>query len=149
MRCYRIKKSSNPKENTAWKWFAKYIKTRDAIKTTGDIYYAKCITCGEVHPIEDTEDRDGMDAGHAIPGRMNSILFNEDLVNAQCRNCNRTNKGEKQMYKQVLIDRHGQDFWDFWQTEKNKPVKFTNFDYEQISKSYREKYKALIKGCVA
>ena len=137
---YKIKKSSSPKENTAWKWFAKFIKTRDAVKTTGDIYYAKCITCGEVQLIEE------MDAGHGIPGRMNSVLFNEDLVNAQCRECNRHGGGEKQKYKQVLIDRHGQDFWDFWQTEKNKPVKFTNFDYEQISKSYREKYKKLIKG---
>ena len=70
----KIKKSSNPKKETAWKWFAKFIKLRDAIETTGDIYYVKCVTCGDVKPIDE------IDAGHAIPGRMNSILFVEELV---------------------------------------------------------------------
>jgi len=74
---HKIKQASNPKKTTAWRNFARYIKLRDAINTTGDIYYARCITCGEVKPIEE------MDAGHGIPGRMNSILFNEDLVSCQ------------------------------------------------------------------
>jgi hypothetical protein len=133
---YKIKRSSDPKKETAWKHFAKYIKLRDAIRTTGDIFYAKCITCGEIKPIED------MDAGHGS-GRMNSILFNEDLVNAQCRHCNRDGGGEKQMYKKVLIDLHGQEKWDYWQSTKNAPVKYTQFDYEQIAKIYREKAKQL------
>jgi hypothetical protein len=76
---HKIKQSSNPKKNTAWKNFARYIKLRDAVKTTGGIYYAKCITCGEIKPIEE------MDAGHGIPGRMNSILFNESLCGFERR----------------------------------------------------------------
>jgi len=107
MKFYKIKKSSNPKKDTAWRWFSKYIRLRDAIKTTGDVFYAKCITCGEILPIED------MDAGHGIPGRMNSVLFNEDLVHAQCRQCNRRGGGELQMFKKVLIDMHGQEKWDY------------------------------------
>jgi len=138
-RFYKIKRSSEPKKDTAWKWFAKYIKLRDAIKTTGDMYYAKCITCGEIRPIED------MDAGHGIPGRVNSILFNEELVHGQCRKCNRGGGGELQMYKKVLIDMYGQEKWDYWQSTKNDPVKYTSFDYEQIAKTYREKYKQLKK----
>jgi hypothetical protein len=134
---YKIKQSSDPKKATAWKNIAKFIKLRDAIKTTGDIYHAKCITCGEIKPIED------MDAGHGIPGRMNSILFNEDLVNAQCRQCNRHGSGELQMYKRVLIDIHGQDKWDYWQSIKNNPVQYTQFDYEQIARTYREKANKL------
>jgi hypothetical protein len=134
---YKIKKSSDPKKETAWKWFAKYIKLRDAIKTTDDVLYAKCITCGEILPIED------MDAGHGIPGRMNSILFNEELVHAQCRPCNRDGGGEKQMYKKVLIDMYGQEKVDYWQSTKNDPVKYTDFDYEQIAKTYRQKVKEL------
>jgi len=135
-RYYKIKKSGNSKKNTAWKWFAKYIRLRDAIKTTGDVLYAKCITCGEILSIED------MDAGHGIPGRMNSILFNEDIVHAQCRHCNRGG-GELQMYKKVLIDMYGQDKWDLWQSTKNNPVKYTDFDYEQLAKMFKQKYKEL------
>jgi len=136
-RFYKIKKSSDPKKETAWKWFAKYIKLRDAIKTTGDVLYAKCITCGEILHIED------MDAGHGIPGRMNSILFNEEICHAQCRRDNRQGGGELQMYKRVLIDMYGQDKWDYWQSTKNDPVKYTQFEYEQIAKTYRQKYKEL------
>jgi len=141
-RFYKIKKSSDPKKETAWKWFAKYIKLRDAIKTTGDVLYAKCITCGEILPIED------MDAGHGIPGRMNSILFNEDIVHCQCRPCNRGGGGELQMYKRVLIDMYGQEKWDYWQSTKHNSVHYTQFDYEQIAKTYRQKYKEL-KGSIA
>jgi len=136
---YKIKKSSNPKKETAWKWFAKYIRLRDALKTTGDVLYAKCVTCGEIKPIEE------MDAGHGIAGRMNAVLFNEDIVRCQCRICNRAGGGELQMFKKVLIDEFGQDKWDYWQSTKNDPVKYTDFDYEQIAKIYRRKYKELGK----
>lgn len=137
---YKIKKSSNPKKDTAWKNFSKYIRLRDAIATTGDIYFCKCITCGEVKPFGE------IDAGHGIPGRMNSILFNENLTNAQCKKCNREGGGELQMYKHVLIQRHGQDKWDFWQSMKNSAVKYTDFDYEQIAKKYREKTNELLNA---
>ena len=137
---YKIKKSSNPKKETAWKWFSKYIRLRDSLATTGDIYFFKCITCGEVKPFNE------MDAGHGIPGRMNSILFNEDLTNGQCRTCNREGKGEFQMYKHVLIERHGQDKWDFWQSIKKKAVKYTDQDLEAISDLYRQKTNELLRS---
>jgi hypothetical protein len=139
---YKIKKSGNPKKETAWRNFARYIRLRDAIKTTGDIFYCRCITCGEIKPIED------MDAGHGIPGRMNSILFDDALVNLQCRDCNRIHGGELQMYKRVLIERHGQEKWDYWQSIKGKTVKYTDFDYEQISKMYLKKIKELRESLI-
>ena len=140
MKIYKIKNPSNPKEATAWKWFSKYIRLRDAIKTTGDMYYAKCITCGEIKPMED------IDAGHGIPGRNNSILFNELITNAQCRTCNRKGKGEYQKYKSVLVERHGQEMFDLWMFEKKKPLHYTEFDYEQLTELYKKKVKQLKSG---
>jgi len=137
MKFYKIKKSGNSKKETALKWLSLYVRRRDAIKTTGDIYYARCVTCDKAYPVED------MDAGHGIPGRMNAILFNEELVRAQCRNCNRKGGGELQMFKRVLIDENGQEKWDYWQSTKNDPVKYTDFDYEQIAKMFKQKYKQL------
>jgi hypothetical protein len=136
---YSIKKSNNPKKETAWKWFSKYIRLRDAIRTTGDIYYAKCITCGKTESIED------MDAGHAIAGRSNPILFNEYVCNAQCRRCNRGGGGELQMYKRIIIERYGQERWDFWESEKRKAFEYSQLEYEQLAKMYRNKYKELTK----
>jgi len=134
---YKIKKSGNPKKETAWRWFSKYIRLRDAIKTTGDQFYCRRITCGQVKPVGEIH------AGHGIPGRMNSILFNEELVNGQCKTCNCEGKGQTEMYKKVLIDVYGQEKWDFWQSAKNNPVHYTQFDYEQMAKTYRQKYKEL------
>jgi len=137
---YKIKRSSDPKKATAWKWFAKYIKLRDAIKTTGDVHFCRCITCGEIKPIED------MDAGHAISGRTNSILFDELLCNAQCRKDNRYYSGQPEAYKRVMIERVGQEMWDYLVAKKNIHVEYSQFDYEQISKLYRQKYKELLKN---
>ena len=136
----KIKRSSNPKKETAWKWFSKYIRLRDAIKTTGDEFFCKCITCGKIYPMNTGE----VHAGHAIGGRMNAVLFNEDLVHGQCKYCNDT--GQYEMYKHIMIERYGQEKWDYWQSTKNDLVRYTDFDYESIAKIYREKIKQLKMG---
>ena len=136
---YAIKKTSNPKKATAWKWFSKYIRLRDALKTTGTTTHARCITCGHVYPMEKIH------AGHAIAGRYNSILFHEALCNGQCETCNCNGGGEYQAYKRILIERHGQAKWDFWESMKNRHVEYSQFDYEQLAREYRLKAKELIK----
>ena len=130
---------SNPKKNTAWKNFSKYIKLRDAIKTTGDVYYVRCITCGKIKPL----DRN-MHAGHAISGRGNAILFNEELVNAQCYDCNCEHNGQYLMYERIMIEKYGQEKWDFWQLMKNSNVTLTDADYVYVSKTYLKKTKELL-----
>jgi hypothetical protein len=134
---YGIKKSSNTKKNTAWKWFSVFVRTRDSIATTGTTTHAQCITCGKVYPINE------LDAGHAIAGRSNAILFNEDLCHAQCRRCNRMGGGELQAYKRILVEKHGQEKWDMWEASKRHHVEYTQFDYEQMAKSYRKRTKEL------
>jgi hypothetical protein len=120
-------------------YFSQYIRTRDALKTTGTTTHAKCITCGRIQHILD------MDAGHAIPGRDNTILFSENLCNAQCRECNRFHGGRLQEYRKILIEKHGQSKWEEWEAMKHTHVKFTQTDYEQMAAEYREKIKNLKK----
>jgi hypothetical protein len=62
------------KKAAAWKAFSIYIRTRDCIKTTGDIEYGKCYTCGKIFPFSE------LDAGHGIGSRRNSILFDDSIV---------------------------------------------------------------------
>jgi len=130
------------KKETALKHFSKYIRIRDAIKTTGTITHARCITCGKLLPIVE------MDAGHAIPGRKNAILFLEEICHAQCNTCNRHLKGRLKDFKHILINLHGQDKWDDWEALKRARVKYIDSDYEQIGIKYREKVKELVRGFI-
>ena len=125
------------KRETAWKCFSKYIRVRDAVETTSTVTHARCITCGKVLHIED------MDAGHAIAGRGNAILFVEELCHAQCRACNRFSNGRLQAFKAALIESHGQAKWEEWEALKRTRVKFSDADYVQIADKYREKTKEL------
>jgi hypothetical protein len=124
---------------TAWKWFAKYIKLRDALETTGDTQQARCYTCGELHPVEE------MDAGHAIAGRTNGILFDEDIVKAQCRRCNRLEGGQSIAFKWKLIQEHGADWYAIKLQNKRTPTKLDEFDLRHIAETYRRKCKELLK----
>ncbi|MDR1251705.1 MAG: recombination protein NinG [Treponema sp.] len=137
---YRIKKTSNPKKATAWRNFSKMIRIRDAIETTGTTTHVRCITCGKTYPIEKT------DAGHALPGRTNAILFDEELCFAQCRICNRNNGGEQMAYKMVLTARHGPDWWELKESHKRECVHYTDLDYEQLSRLFREQTKKMLGG---
>ena len=134
---YKIKRKATGSKATAWGWFAKYIKLRDCIATTGNPTIARCITCGEVKPWDD------LDAGHMLLGRTGGILFDETMVHAQCRNCNRTGNGEYQMYKTVMIERRGQEWYELKEQAKKTNVKLGEFECKQYAEEYKAKYKAL------
>jgi hypothetical protein len=122
----------------AWKAFSDYIRLRDSLKTTGGPDYCKCITCGKVVPYEQIQ------CGHAIGGRTNGILFDEELCNGQCRSCNVDHGGEYQMFKYKLIQEHGEAWWAVKEQVKRATTKYTEFDYELIAKKYREKKNVLL-----
>ncbi len=133
----KIKPSSNPKKATAWKNFSRYIRMRDALATTGTLTHARCITCREIHPIIGE-----MEAGHAIPGRTNGILFDESLVFAQCRACNRSG-GEPQAFKRILIERHGEAWWTLKVQAKHAPTDLSDVELDAINKECLRKIKWL------
>jgi hypothetical protein len=124
---------------TAWRNFSRFIRLRDALATTGTGTHARCITCGEVHPIVD------MDAGHGIAGRTNGILFDETLVFAQCRKCNRQGGGESQAFKRILTDLHGPGWWELKQQAKRTATSLSYVELKAISDEYRDKYNKLAR----
>lgn len=121
-------------KNTAWKWFSKYIRLRDCLNTTGNPEYSKCVTCGRIKPFNE------LHAGHGIGGRSNAILFDEEIVHAQCVSCNYHKKGNYELYIPILIERHGQEWYDLKVAFSKKPCKL---DFKAISDYYRIKYKKL------
>ncbi len=124
----------------AWKAFSAYIRARDAIKTTGDINYCKCITCNAIKP---TFSIGCIQAGHFVPGRCNAVLFDEEATNGQCYGCNCGQGGMWVEYRRVMVCRHGEEKTEEIENRKYQTVKYTKTDYKDIEEKYKAKLKEI------
>lgn len=129
-------------KTTAWKWFSKYIRLRDCMKTTGTQTHCLCITCGSRQPFEKIH------AGHFIDGRGNAVLFDESLVYGQCNKCNTYLHGNHGKYMLKMIDTYGREWVDEKLKLRHQVKKMTVQDIRDISDKFREKYNGLMKGGV-
>lgn len=120
----------------AWRIFSLYIRTRDCIATTKFPDQGKCVTCGKFFPIQELQ------AGHAIGGRNNSILFDEQLVNAQCRGCNGYGNGRYADYSLWFIKKYGQEKWE--EKVQLSHQLAVDLDFDAIYTKYKSKYDKLI-----
>lgn len=136
---YPIKRKATGPKATAWTWFAKYIKVRDALATTGTLERARCITCDREAPIS------SMDAGHMIPGRTGGILFDESIVFAQCRECNRDGNGERQAFKRIMVERHGIVWYELKEKARKTATKLGDMECRLIAEEFKVKYKRLFE----
>ena len=130
-------KSPKSLKNKAWRCFSKYIRVRDCLKTTGFVDQGQCVTCNKFFPISELQ------AGHAIGGRNNSILFDEKLVNAQCRICNGYGNGKYAEYSLWFIQKYGIEEWE-------KKIKLSHelavdIDYQEIINKYTNKLNKLLE----
>ena len=112
------------KSKTAvWDWFSIYIRLRYANKKG----MAKCYTCGKVLPIK------ALQAGHAIMGRSNAVLFDEEIVKPQCQRCNVWLAGNLGVFAQKLIEENGLEWWEQKERESKKSVKL---DFNELYEKY-------------
>lgn len=86
-------------ESKAWKVFSSYIRMRDAT----DLLLVECITCPSVGFYSD------FDCGHYIRRGKKSVMYSEMNNHAQCRKCNRELDGNTEVYREVLVDRYGEE----------------------------------------
>ena len=86
-----------------WPVFSRYIRMRGCIEATGTITHGKCCTCGRSYPIGKLQ------AGHFIPGRADSILFEPTCVHAQCYRCNVIRSGEWVKYFRFMEEKYDLD----------------------------------------
>ena len=84
------------------KIFSMYIRMRDCLAATGTLDNGLCCTCGKPYPLKKLQ------AGHFIPGRMDSILFEPTCVHAQCYRCNMRRQGEWVLYYRFMQKKYGQ-----------------------------------------
>lgn len=116
-----------------WKLVSEYVRRRHADSHTGMV---NCYTCGT--PKHWTEG----DAGHAIPGRKNMVLFDLEILRFQCKGCNR-NQGEQYIFGKKLNEEHGEGWFERKLIEAKQPKKYYVFELEDMAKDLKKKLEAL------
>ena len=84
-------------KDKAWKLLSHAIRL-EAADPNG---YVSCVTCGTTKPWQE------MEAGHFVPGRGNSILFDERGIYCQCSRCNRMEGGNLPHYFEYMRSQQG------------------------------------------
>lgn len=127
-------------KKNAWDAFSKYVRLRDAIKTTGDKDWVICVTCGRRLPAFGVGCAQ---AGHLIPGRGNSVLVDERFVNAQCYHCNYDLKGNWVPYRRKMVEEHGKESVEEAESKHGKVQKITAIQWLELAELYKKKYEEL------
>lgn len=126
----------------AWTAFSKYIRLRDALKTTKTREWVICVTCRKRFPAFGPGCAQ---AGHFIPGRHNAVLFNEKMVNAQCRGCNVWGGGKLPEYEAYMQKTYGPKVVaELWKLSREN-IQYKVHDYLEIEEKYKNKFKKLCK----
>lgn len=125
------------------KLFSKYIRIRDAKKTTGTLENARCITCNKVFPINQ------LDAGHYIKRGCTPTRWHEKNVHAQCIKCNRFEKGRIEIYEKKIKEKYGhlilEDLKLLQKTWLNGAIiKYTTHDLLEFKKELQKKIKMIL-----
>lgn len=131
-------KSISRLRKIAWDLLSKIIRL-----TYSNNGYATCYTCGGC------SDLSQMQAGHAIGGRHNAVLFDESILRVQCVRCNVFLRGNYPVFAAKLVRENGIDWWEKKLEESNKIKIYTRGDLESLIESYRERLNALEERKVA
>jgi hypothetical protein len=108
----------------AWKVFSKWVRERDQYV---------CYTCGK-----DMKGSPALHAGHFISRRMNSTLFDEMNVHAQCMFCNMYDYGATGPYAERLIADYGLEAFQALIARSKVSKQFTRPELEAIITKYSQ-----------
>lgn len=149
----RKKSAKTPRQSAkdkAWKAFSDYIRLRDSLATTGTPDACICVTCS-VRGDNSWKPYKSIQAGHAVGGRGNAVLFHEELVNGQCGYCNRKPPmglgGDYGNYAIFLVEKYGIDHArELQRLRHNTEVKYKVHDFIEVEQKYKHKRLALLDG---
>jgi hypothetical protein len=116
-----------------WPIFSLYIRLRDA-NSSG---YARCVTCNKLYHVKQLQ------AGHFVPGRHNSILYDERNVHAQCYLCNMILKGNPRKYDAFMRAKYGQDVIDELDSMDADMRRWTPAELLELIQHYKQRVKEL------
>jgi hypothetical protein len=117
----------------AWRLFSEWIRRKDSDEGGTE----HCYTCLKLAHWKE------LHAGHAIPGRHNAVLFDEDIVKPQCPICNVWKGGQYHIFATKLIRAHGMDWWEQKLIDSRRVVKYTAADLEDLILELKQKLEQL------
>lgn len=133
-------------KDKAWKAFSDYIRHRDCLATTGTFERAMCVTC-MVRGDYTEYPYARIQCGHAIPSRVDSILFDEEICNGQHDRCNQQGAGglggDYGHYTMFLVKKYGIEHTEALQRKRYEYKKYTYEDLVDIERKYKEKLEEL------
>ena len=123
--------------------FSKYVRLRDAIRTTGTKKYAVCISCGEQKDVKYE-----MDAGHWMGRGAGMTRYDPRNVHAQCKSCNISSGkyGDSRIteaYRRALVTMYGEDGVQEIYHLSKQTKRFTRDELEREIEFFTQGYKAL------
>jgi hypothetical protein len=84
-----------------------------------------------------------LQAGHAIGGRNNAVLFDADICRPQCVACNVFARGQYPIFASKLIRENGLEWFESKLAGARKTVKLTRGDLEGLIQDYQAKLAKL------
>lgn len=134
----RRKKQTTAKlKKIAWQLLSKIVRL-----TYADNGYVNCFTCSSGGLVNE------MQAGHAIGGRHNAVLLDEEILRPQCVGCNIFKRGNYQVFITKLIEENGFEWWQQKLENSRKLVYFTRGELEVTIERYRERLADLEANAV-
>lgn len=104
-------------------------------RSTGDM--ATCYTCGKVKHWQE------IDAGHAIGGRGNMVLFDLEIIRPQCKYCNGPQKGMYYEFGTKLNLENGDGWYEKKKRESKGIKKLDRAFYNDMIDEMKIKLEAL------
>ena len=117
----------------AWVLFSQWIRYHNSKNGL-----SKCVTCGVWKPWKELQ------AGHFIPGRHNSILFDERGVHPQCYHCNVGLKGNPRAYDKYMRETYGNLVVTELEMLDQRTKSFKPYELEALIDIYTLKLKEVV-----
>lgn len=98
------------------KEFSLFIRLRDAMPNG----YFRCISCGQIKPFTQA------DCGHYFSRTHLATRFDENNCHAECRACNRFRADHLEGYRENLIAKIGQQYFDLLKVKAASNTKISD-----------------------
>lgn len=119
-------------EKRAWERLSRFVRLEGCYQSTGRFERGRCYTCDHLVLFQE------LDAGHAIGGRNNAVLFDKRIIKPQCQTCNRNNGGEYEKFKEKLIKELGEKQYYRIVEDSKKVVLYSIEDLVDVYEKYND-----------
>ena len=120
-------------KDKCWRLFSEYVRR----KYSRGRVFGDCFTCGR------TKKWSALQCGHAIGGRNNAVLFDEEICRPQCVGCNVFMRGNYPIFTTKLIKENSMEWWEAKLEGSRRAVKYTQADIEEMIRTYQGKLSDL------